>query len=169
MILKVIALLMQNENTIVLLVPHAFHPPEHIESDQGVCAQVYELLRPTYGNRIELVGGTYNQSEIKYIIGMCDFFIGSRMHACIAALSQNIPTVAMAYSMKFKGVMESIGVGNLVADPREMEEQEILSVVNRAYAERDNIKNHLERTMPDVRKHVLNLFAEIQEFFVNRQ
>ena len=91
------------------------------------------------------------------------------MHACIAALSQNIPTVAIAYSKKFKGFMDSIGVGNLVADPREMEEQEILSVVNRAYAERDNIRNHLERTMPGVRKHVLNLFAEIQEFCVNRQ
>lgn len=169
MVLKVITLLMQNENTIVLLVPHAFHPPEHIESDQGVCAQVYGSLRPRYGNRIELVRGTYDQSEIKYIIGMCDFFIGSRMHACIAALSQDIPTVAIAYSMKFKGVMDSIGVGNRVADPREMEEQEILNVINKAYAERDTIRNHLERTMPDVKKRVLNLFAEIQEVCMKRQ
>ncbi len=169
LILKVITLQMQHENAIVLLVPHAFHPPEHFESDQGVCAQVYDLLRERYGNRIKLVPGTYDQSEIKYIIGMCDFFVGSRMHACIAALSQSIPTVAIAYSKKFKGVMDSIGVGNLVADPREMEEQEILGVINKAYAERDIISNHLERTMPDVKKRVLNLFAEIQEFSMKRQ
>ncbi len=169
MILKVITLMMQKENTIVLLVPHAFHPPEHIESDQGVCAQVYDLLRAKYGSRIQVVRETYNQNEIKYVIGMLDFFIGSRMHACIAALSQNIPTVAIAYSKKFKGVTDSIELGDCVADPRKMEEQEILGVINRAYTERDTIRNHLERTMPDVKKRVLNLFAEIQEFSMNWQ
>lgn len=168
-ILKVITLLMEKENTIVLLVPHAFHPPEHIESDQGVCAQVYDLLRARYGSRIEVVRGSYNQSEIKYIIGMCDLFIGSRMHACIAALSQNIPAVGIAYSKKFKGVMDSVGVGSFVADPREMEEQEILNVINRAYAERSSIRNHLEQTMPDVSKRVLGLFAEIHKCCMNRQ
>jgi colanic acid/amylovoran biosynthesis protein len=169
MVLQVITLLMRNENTSVLLVPHAFHPPEHIESDQGACAQIYDALRARYGDRIELVRGTYNQSEIKYIIGMCDFFIGSRMHACIAALSQNIPTVAIAYSKKFKGVMDSIGVGNRVADPREMQEQEILNIISKAYEERETIKSHLEQTMPEVTKRVLNLFAEIQGCCVNRQ
>ena len=65
--------------------------------------------------------------------------------------------------------MDSIGVGDLVADPREMEEQEILSVVKKAYAKRDTIRKHLEQTMPEVKKRVLNLFAEIQEFCRNRQ
>ena len=40
------------------------------------------------------------------------------MHACIAALSQTVPAVAIAYSRKFLGVMETIGVEDIVVDPQ---------------------------------------------------
>lgn len=43
-----------------------------------------------------------------YIAGM-DFFIGARMHACIAALSSGVPVVPMAYSRKFAGLFGSLG------------------------------------------------------------
>ena len=46
----------------------------------------------------------------KAVIGQCDFFIGSRMHACIAALSQGVPCVGVAYSMKFAGVFDTVGM-----------------------------------------------------------
>jgi len=38
------------------------------------------------------------------------------MHACIAALSQGIPTVGVAYSQKFTGVFESVLAGDCVVD-----------------------------------------------------
>ncbi len=80
----------------VLLVPHVFGTKENPESDSAVCEQIYAGLKKKYQNRLYMVRGSHNQSEIKYIIGLCDFFIGSRMHACIAALSQSIPTVGIA-------------------------------------------------------------------------
>jgi polysaccharide pyruvyl transferase WcaK-like protein len=40
------------------------------------------------------------------------------MHACIAALSQEVPAVGLAYSDKFAGVFESAGVGAAVIDLR---------------------------------------------------
>ncbi len=65
-----------------------------------------------------MVNREYDQYEIKGVIGLCDFFIGSRMHACIAALSQRVPTIGVAYSKKFSGVFESIGLGDMVIDAR---------------------------------------------------
>jgi len=48
-------------------------------------------------------------SEAKsYIAGM-DFFMGARMHACIAAFSSGVPVVPMAYSRKFAGLFGSLG------------------------------------------------------------
>jgi polysaccharide pyruvyl transferase WcaK-like protein len=48
-------------------------------------------------------------SEAKsYIAGM-DFFLGARMHACIAAFSSGVPVVPMAYSRKFAGLFGSLG------------------------------------------------------------
>jgi polysaccharide pyruvyl transferase WcaK-like protein len=126
-----------------------------------VCEALYRNLKSKYEARLYLARGKYDQSEIKYVIGLCDFFIGSRMHACIAALSQYIPTVPVAYSKKFIGVMETIGVESYVADPRTMDEHEILRTVNRAWADKDNIRRHLEGKIPEVKARVLNLFKEI--------
>lgn len=48
-------------------------------------------------------------SEAKSYIAGLDFFIGARMHACIAALSSGVPVVPMAYSRKFAGLFGSLG------------------------------------------------------------
>ena len=48
-------------------------------------------------------------SEAKsYIAGM-DFFMGARMHACIAAFSSGVPVIPMAYSRKFAGLFGTLG------------------------------------------------------------
>jgi colanic acid/amylovoran biosynthesis protein len=145
----------------IILVPHVFGEGEDTESDSTVCARLYERLKPLYGERLYLARGRYDQSEIKYLIGLCHFFIGSRMHACIAAISQNIPTVSIAYSQKFKGVMETVGVERHVADPRSMDQAEILALIGRALGERDGTQRQLQLKMPEVRGRVLGLFQEI--------
>lgn len=48
-----------------------------------------------------------------YIAGM-DFFMGARMHACIAAFSSGVPVVPMAYSRKFAGLFGSLGYDHTV-------------------------------------------------------
>lgn len=159
---KVIDHLIKQKNVLVMLVPHVFGSREHTESDSTVCQQIYKDLKGKYGENLALVQGNYNQNEIKYIIGLCDFFIGSRMHACIAALSQSIPTVSIAYSKKFIGVMETIGAESLVADPRVLGIDEIIKVIDDALAKRDAVRKHLEETMPRVKETVLNLFNEIE-------
>jgi len=158
---KLIDHLICEKDATVLLVPHVFDEAGSLESDQNVCETLYRTLKPRYNNRLYLARGKYDQSEVKYIIGLCDFFIGSRMHACIAALSQAVPTVPLAYSKKFIGVMETIGVESYVADPRTMDEREILSIVDRAWGERDNNRRHLEGKIPEVKTRILNLFKEV--------
>lgn len=147
------------KNATVMLVPHVFGT--HEESDSVVCEKVHASLKERYNERLFVANGKYDQSEIKYIIGLCDFFIGSRMHACIAALSQNVPTVSIAYSSKFSGVMETIGVQELVADPRALDKHEILGIIDRAFEQRALLRTHLENKMPQVKETVLNLFREI--------
>jgi colanic acid/amylovoran biosynthesis protein len=157
---RLIDFLVREKKAMVLLVPHVFGTEEGSESDALVCKKLYEELRPRYGNNIAYVAGTYDQSEIKHVIGSCDFFIGARMHACIAALSQNIPAVAIAYSDKFIGVMETVGVESLVADARKMDEDAILKLIDEAYEQRNEIHNALELKMPQVKTQALDLFCD---------
>jgi len=158
--LDLIDFMLRKSNTIILLVPHVFGKRRGTESDSAVCEKIYGKLKVKYNNRLFLTRGNYNQNEIKYIIGLCDFFIGSRMHACIAALSQNIPAVAVAYSKKFFGVMESIGFESLVADPREIGKEELMQIINDAFDRRSELKKQLEQKMPYVKEMILNLFRD---------
>ncbi len=156
---KIIDLFVDEKKAVIILVPHVFPPRGwEVESDPKACRKTYELTRDTYQKRMLLVDGKYNHNEIKYIIGLCDFFIGSRMHACIAAISQNIPTVGLAYSKKFEGVFESIGLGDCVADTRNCDEKEVLEKVESVFKRRSQIRNRLEHIMPRVKENILDIF-----------
>ena len=158
----IIDFFMQQDNTVLLLVPHVFGDRSHMESDITACLEVYEKMEEKYGDRLFMARGCYNHKEIKWVIGQSDFLLGSRMHACIAALSQYIPAVGIAYSRKFKGVFESIGVGDIVADPRELELDEMLETLQRAYKQRHETTEHLKRKIPEVKKRLNSLFDEIK-------
>jgi len=156
-ILKLIDYLMSIEHVNLLLIPHVFGEGSNSESDVSACRQVHVWLAERYGDRIKLVAEALNQSEIKYVIGRCDFFVGSRMHACIAALSQCVPAVSIAYSDKFRGVMETLGQEITVVDARVMTSDEIVKMVQVGFENRDRTKAALTRRIPGVRETVLGL------------
>ena len=159
LIRDIVQLLIEGNGATVVLIPHVFgFGPE---GDSRACELVYTALKSRYEGRLGLISGDYNQSEIKSIIGQCDFFIGSRMHACIAAVSQCVPTVSIAYSDKFTGVMDTLESDLPVADARTMDEAEILNLVSQAFKRRNAIRRQLEQKIPVVRKRVLGLFDEV--------
>jgi len=155
--------ILKKTNANLLLIPHTFAAHGHVESDPDACAEVFTSLAPVYKGRIQMIAGEYDQHAIKGIIGRCDFFIGSRMHACIAALSQKIPTTAVAYSKKFKGVFDSIDVGNLVIDARETETQEAVDIVAAMFEDRARIEKILQVQIDNAQKQQLKIFREIVE------
>jgi polysaccharide pyruvyl transferase WcaK-like protein len=157
LIYSAVDFLMKDKRLLILLVPHVFAPSSTVEDDPGACLKVYEKLSREYPGRIFLTQGKYDHNEIKYIIGLCDFFIGSRMHACIAALSQSIPAVGIAYSKKFHGVFESIGLKECVAEACTLEKEQILEIIRSVFRQRDKIRIHLENTIPNIKKDILNM------------
>ncbi len=155
--------ILKETNANLLLIPHTFAPQGHIESDPDACAEVFAALSSAYKGRIQMIVGNYDQHTIKGIIGRCDFFIGSRMHACIAALSQKIPTVAVAYSKKFKGVFDSIDAGDYVIDARDEETREAVEKIGKMLEDRVQIAGRLQVQIDAAQKQQLKIFREITD------
>ena len=128
----------------ILLVPHTYAVVGDVESDNAAGASVRESLPESLRSRVRIVTGEYDAHELKGIIGNLDFFVGSRMHSCIAALSQGVPCVGVAYSMKFAGVFESVGAGNEVIDGRSVGTAEAVDAVLGIYSRRDAIRRPLK-------------------------
>jgi colanic acid/amylovoran biosynthesis protein len=162
LIYAVIEMFLKRQKVSVLLVSHVFPPTNNaVESDSEACFKMYECFRKIYPGRIFMVKGEYDQGEIKYIIGLCDFFIGSRMHTCIAAMSQCIPAVGLAYSGKFHGVFETVNLRECVVDMRSLKDTQILEKIRLIFRNRDEIRRQLEEIIPKVKQDVLNLMRDL--------
>ena len=83
---------------------------EVVEDDFRTAEKIAERFPDTI-----LEPAIMSPSETKGLISEMDFFVGSRMHACIAAFSTGVPTLPLAYTRKFRGLFESFNY-NHVAD-----------------------------------------------------
>ncbi|MFZ4701510.1 MAG: polysaccharide pyruvyl transferase family protein [Candidatus Methylumidiphilus sp.] len=92
----------------VLLVPHV--DPLDGSPENSDSAYMAKLLAKLGGpqDRLKLAPPTLNATQIKYLIGQCRYFMGARTHATIGALSNGVPTISIAYSVKAKGLNKDL-------------------------------------------------------------
>jgi len=161
----IVAALLKAPEAGVLLVPHVIPRgdfPGSKENDLHACLDVRDRLAQTYPDRLFVVQGDYDQAQIKHIIGLCHFFLGARMHSCIAALSQCIPAIGLAYSKKFRGVFETVGAADLVLDMRSAGVDEIVGAVEKVFASRDAVTERLRRRVPSAQQQVRDLLKDTE-------
>lgn len=152
---------MEKTNAHVLLIPHVVSSGIEGEDELFICQKLQRAQDFRYEERVHVVMQEYDQNEIKGIIGLCDFFIGARMHACIAALSQGIPTIGLAYSRKFRGVFESVGANEFTIDMRDKGDEEILQLISIAFAKRHTSAGYLKSIMPGVKEQIETVFRSM--------
>ncbi len=147
----------------LIFVPHTYAPAGDVESDNEACVRLRESLPEELRTRVHIVTGDYDCHQLKGIIGRCEFFIGSRMHSCIAALSQGVPCVGVAYSMKFRGVFESVGQRDAVVDGRVVDGNQAIDTILHVHAERHSIRPALGVASDKARSILTASFAKLVE------
>lgn len=156
LIRELITYFVKEKKLNVMLIPHDYKFKE-IDGggDDLACKAVYKDFKDKYPSRISMVNEELNEKQIKGVISACDFFIGSRMHACIAAISTKVPTCPIAYSHKFKGIMKTINLESAVCNLKNQSNKEIINQIKKMYKERKKIKNKLKKTIPRIIKQTM--------------
>lgn len=156
-------------DTRLLLVPHVIGkeplPADRSqwdrlgECDTPACRMMLEELSAAYPGRVGCLSWPRTAGQTKYLVGRCDFFIGARMHSCIAAVSQGVPTVTLAYSKKAAGVMGHLpAAAEGVIDLRTTTAEACLERVEALYGRRGDLRAALEATVPGVRQSAEDFF-----------
>ena len=127
----------QEEGCEVHLVGHVL--PENADIEHGEDDAAANRVLAREFPDVVLAPHFRNPSEAKSYISGMDFFLGARMHACIAAFSSGVPVIPMAYSRKFAGLFGTIGYDYTVDCTRETSE-EIMAKVATAWSERTEMK-----------------------------
>jgi len=125
----------------IILIPHATGPGDTAD-DRITVREI--LLDIKDKNGVIGVTEDLTPEELKGIIGRCELLVGSRMHANIAALSMAIPTIAVGYSHKTKGIMKMMGQEEFNCDFQELNISSIIDKLDKAWRNRDRITEELE-------------------------
>ena len=125
----------------VLFIPETTVPVKGSHDDIFVAREIYRIAKNKH--KIKLITDEYTAEELKGIIGQCDLFIGTRLHACIFATSMHVPTIAIAYTHKTYGIMGMIGQEKYVLNIKELDYEDLILKINDAWANRVEIKEYL--------------------------
>lgn len=100
---KLINYILNHTNLNILLIPHVLWKGQDDREISNV------ILRKYNSSRISVLNSdTLNYCELRYVISKCRFFIGARTHAVISAYSTYVPTIALGYSIKSKGIAKDL-------------------------------------------------------------
>jgi polysaccharide pyruvyl transferase WcaK-like protein len=141
---------LRETDTRVLFVPHVMGKPGEVESDPGACAELARRLGPSARERVEILPAHLDAQEIKWVISHVDWFCGTRMHSTIAALSSGVPTAAIAYSLKTRGVFATCGQERHVHDARSLRTEELVERLWSSLQSREDARSSLGARLPGV-------------------
>ena len=94
--------IINNRNYNIALIPHVVWEDNN---DLEPLKRLYNEFKDT--NRVCLINDC-NCMELKGYIARCNYFVGARTHATIAAYSNFVPTLVVGYSVKAKGIAKDI-------------------------------------------------------------
>ena len=130
------------------------------QSDIDTAKHIKNTMNVSHQNRFIIKENDWSPYQIRSIIGQMDFFIGTRMHSNIFALSECIPTLAIAYEKKTNGIMATVGMDKYVLDIDEISESQITNKVNLLIDNSNNIKSILRKKNQELQKEILTVIME---------
>lgn len=152
----------------VLLVPHVnAQKGDNRRGDATYMAPLLERLADL-GGAVTMMPQAFNAAQTKYVIGQLRFFIGARTHSTIAALSSEVPTVSIAYSVKARGINRDLfGSEDMVLPTPEVSETSLWSSLDWLLREENSLRALLARRVPELQTVARAAAARISDVFVN--
>jgi colanic acid/amylovoran biosynthesis protein len=102
------------------------------------------------------------------VISQLRFFIGARTHSTIAALSSEVPTVSIAYSVKARGINRDLfGNEDMVLPTPDVSSASLWSSLDWLLREENSLRALLAVRVPELRRVARAAAAGISDVFVN--
>lgn len=150
---QLISYILNETNDQILLIPHVTWKDSLVNQDDREMAQ---LISQHFNNteRIHVLDiDGLNYCQIRYVISKCSMFIGARTHAVISAYSTCVPTIALGYSIKSRGIAKDLGLDEqLVVNSKDFKEGDLLLSFEYLMQNESLIREHLKSIMPEYRQ-----------------
>ena len=139
----------------------------NVDDDLPIAKLLYQLIRQR-GIPVDIF--PVDSPLEKYIPAVqgCRFFIGSRMHACIFALSSAVPTIGLAYQPKFFGLFEQYEIRRYVYPIQAVSTAWLCSALDSMISGEHEIRTFLRKKSVHLANQVVSTLSDAtREFFIN--
>lgn len=132
-----------------------YHSTTPKSDDYAFLKQIYSRIEKNTGPVFLLPPGLDAQ-ELKWVIGSLAVFAGARMHSVIAALSSEVPTLSLGYSIKSEGInFDIFGHNDYCISVAQMQPDLIADKIVYLLENSTEIKKHLLSVMPRIKEEAM--------------
>lgn len=142
----------------ILLIPHVLWESQ---DDRIVCNALTKL----YSNpRISILDSeNSNYCQIRFAISHCRFFIGARTHSVISAYSTGVPSIAIGYSIKARGLVKDLGLPEwTLVDSKHFSKGQLVGSFKELCRQEDAVRNQLNREMENYKNKLSEIKKELR-------
>ena len=147
---RVIEFVVNETEYKVVLLPHVVMPADNDY-------EVLSTLVSEASKRIVLISDKLSAKQYKYIVSRATFCMAARTHVTIAAYSSGVPTLAIGYSTKARGIAGDLGLSDYVIDIFDKNIEDVLiAKFMSLLSEGELIRKSLEGQMDEYKKRICN-------------
>jgi len=147
---NLIGFILEETDYNIALVPHVV---VSVDNDY----EILSSLNFKDSGRVQLFSDKLSASQYKYIISKAELCVAARTHATIAAYSSCVPTLAIGYSTKARGIAADLGFSEYVVDIKDENiNDRLLTRFRKMLVEKNEMKKRLERQMPAYKEKVFH-------------
>lgn len=162
-VIRLIEDVISNTQMQICLIPHVYNVERNTQDIQ-VLKVLYNHFMES--GRVSIVAKELSCEELKYIISKCRFFIGARTHSTIAAYSTGVPTIALSYSIKSRGIAKDLfGTEEGYAVPFEnlKNDTDLLNCFEQLMHNEGVLRKRYEDFLPEYKQSIIMAASKILE------
>jgi colanic acid/amylovoran biosynthesis protein len=131
----------------VILFPHVTGPTKVLD-DRNISFEIHAACMEK--ERVKIITQEISPHEIKALISRCDLFCGARMHSNIAAITTGVPTIALSYSVKSRGIMSRLGMENWVIEMDSLNTDVLNKKLDALYENQNHVRVLLKTSVHEI-------------------
>jgi colanic acid/amylovoran biosynthesis protein len=148
----------------VLLLPHSARgdTDRTHNNDLPLCRTIAAQLGDH--EHIHFIAEELSSQQLRYLIGMCSFFVTSRFHAMISSLAMGVPTLVIGWSHKYEEVLAMFQLQEWALGSSGVTEGYVWKRFEALVAAEPQIRAHLSEHLGEVKAKSLrqaDLIAEL--------
>ena len=140
-----------DKDFFVILIPHSYRPYTKMRhnNDALTIEEICNYIEDK--NSFYAVKKDYDCKQLRDLIGMTDYYVASRFHSMISALSTGVPVLVFGWGkQKYLEVMKEFELEDYTFDYQDLNVDKMIEQFEKLIQNRELVKEKISRNLPKV-------------------